>query len=246
MRNDLMQLVEDVFARSEEIGEDSWYNAEELHAISNGAISMPDARFIAAFTPVGVRGLLNGAVQAAPQAAGNAGELTLENAPIGTKAPAISGGNWVRTERGWTWCTGSTFPRPGGDWNGQLIAPVERPTATQAAPAGELAAHLKTADDCFAAAEAEGLTHVLQDSTDERLKDLVIRRLMWARDSIQAAQATLGTQAAPVLGGWKLTPHEPTPEMIAAGREQWHRIGTTTDAWQAMWHAAPATPGEQP
>lgn len=39
--------------------------------------------------------------------------------------------------------------------------------------------------------------------------------------------------------GWKLVPHEPTKEMIEAGREQWHRIGTTTDAWQAMFCAAP-------
>ncbi len=50
--------------------------------------------------------------------------LTLENAPIGTKAPAIGGGHWVRTERGWKWCTGATFPRPGGDWTGELMKPV--------------------------------------------------------------------------------------------------------------------------
>lgn len=22
---------------------------------------------------------------------------------------------------GWKWCTGATFPRPGGDWTGELI-----------------------------------------------------------------------------------------------------------------------------
>lgn len=49
--------------------------------------------------------------------------LTLENAPLGTKAPAFNGGHWERVEHGWKWCTGSTFPRPGGDWNGNLIAP---------------------------------------------------------------------------------------------------------------------------
>ena len=52
--------------------------------------------------------------------------LTLENAPIGTKAPACNGGHWYRTERGWKWNgpdgNGGTFPRPGGDWNGKLIA----------------------------------------------------------------------------------------------------------------------------
>jgi len=35
--------------------------------------------------------------------------------PIGTKANAVMGGYWIKTERGWKWCTGSTFPRPGGD-----------------------------------------------------------------------------------------------------------------------------------
>jgi hypothetical protein len=58
--------------------------------------------------------------------------LTLENAPIGTKAPAINGGHWERVEHGWKWCTGSTFPRPGGDWTGELIAP-EAASATDAA-----------------------------------------------------------------------------------------------------------------
>jgi hypothetical protein len=51
---------------------------------------------------------------------------TLENAPLGTIAPAIGGGHWRRTERGWQWGTnGSTFPRPGGDWNGDLIPPTQ-------------------------------------------------------------------------------------------------------------------------
>lgn len=51
--------------------------------------------------------------------------LTLNNAPIGTRAPAIDGGHWTRTAAGWKWCSGSTFPTPGGDWNGKLIAPKE-------------------------------------------------------------------------------------------------------------------------
>lgn len=51
-------------------------------------------------------------------------ELTLENAPLGTKAPAYTGGHWVRVERGWKWNTGATFPRPGGDWDGRLT-PLE-------------------------------------------------------------------------------------------------------------------------
>lgn len=41
--------------------------------------------------------------------------------PIGTKAHAITGGHWTRVERGWKWCTGSTFPTPGGDACGECI-----------------------------------------------------------------------------------------------------------------------------
>lgn len=52
----------------------------------------------------------------------------LRSAPIGTLAPAIMGGAWLKTDGGWQWnghcrCPGSTFPRPGGDWNGELILP---------------------------------------------------------------------------------------------------------------------------
>jgi hypothetical protein len=58
--------------------------------------------------------------------------LTLDSAPIGTKAPAIMGGHWVKVrENGWQWCTGATFPRPGGDWTGQLIAPKSPQDAGQ-------------------------------------------------------------------------------------------------------------------
>ena len=47
-----------------------------------------------------------------------------------------------------------------------------------------------------------------------------------------------------VFNGWKLVPHEPTKEMLEVGHEQWHRIGTTKDAWQAMYCAAPECPAE--
>ena len=49
----------------------------------------------------------------------------LERAPIGTKAPSIMGGYWEKTQHGWKWCNGSTFPTPGGDWNGKLIHPEQ-------------------------------------------------------------------------------------------------------------------------
>ena len=35
--------------------------------------------------------------------------------PIGTKAHAIMGGYWLKTSKGWKWCSGDTFPTPGGD-----------------------------------------------------------------------------------------------------------------------------------
>lgn len=43
--------------------------------------------------------------------------------PIGTKARAGGGGYWIKNERGWKWCTGATFPRPGGDWDGMVSLP---------------------------------------------------------------------------------------------------------------------------
>lgn len=43
--------------------------------------------------------------------------------PIGTKAQAIGGGHWIKNESGWKWCTGSTFPTPGGDNNGMVQLP---------------------------------------------------------------------------------------------------------------------------
>lgn len=48
-------------------------------------------------------------------------------APIGTKAPAIGGGWWFKTARGWKWNgpngSGGTFPSPGGDWDWTLVLP---------------------------------------------------------------------------------------------------------------------------
>lgn len=35
--------------------------------------------------------------------------------PLGTKANAVMGGFWIKTLRGWKWCTGSAFPTPGVD-----------------------------------------------------------------------------------------------------------------------------------
>ncbi len=35
--------------------------------------------------------------------------------PVGTTAYSFSGGHWTKTEHGWKWCSGSTFPTPGAD-----------------------------------------------------------------------------------------------------------------------------------
>lgn len=53
--------------------------------------------------------------------------LTLDNAPLGTKAPAFNGGHWERVESGWKWSTGATFPRPGDDWTGEFVLPKSTP-----------------------------------------------------------------------------------------------------------------------
>jgi hypothetical protein len=42
-------------------------------------------------------------------------KMRLSDYPIGTKAHAIGGGYWIKTNRGWQWFTGATFPTPGGD-----------------------------------------------------------------------------------------------------------------------------------
>lgn len=43
---------------------------------------------------------------------------------------------------------------------------------------------------CFFAAEVEGLTEVLANTEDERLKDLVVRRLMYALYAAQEVSPT--------------------------------------------------------
>lgn len=43
--------------------------------------------------------------------------------PVGTRAFAVNGGHWERVPRGWKWCTGATFPTPGGDASGILEIP---------------------------------------------------------------------------------------------------------------------------
>lgn len=44
--------------------------------------------------------------------------------PIGTKFKSAGGGYWIKTERGYKWCTGGdTFPNVGGDYIGLVCLP---------------------------------------------------------------------------------------------------------------------------
>lgn len=43
--------------------------------------------------------------------------------PIGTKFKSASGGHWIKTESGYKWCTGDTFPNVGGDYIGLVCLP---------------------------------------------------------------------------------------------------------------------------
>jgi len=56
----------------------------------------------------------------------------IEDAPLGTKAPAFNGGAWLKVANGWRWnghtsYPGDIFPRPMGGWTGDLIYPNDLP-----------------------------------------------------------------------------------------------------------------------
>ena len=60
--------------------------------------------------------------------------------PIGTKAHSVDGGYWIRVVHGWKWCTGDTFPTPGGSVYGrciEMIGAAMTPTPTAAERRGE-------------------------------------------------------------------------------------------------------------
>lgn len=94
--------------------------------------------------------------------------VTVQSAPIGTKAPSIGGGWWFRVEHGWKWNgpdgSGGTFPMPGGVWNGKLILPAPpageqslEPTRTpQAVETKRLGQLFENKFDCYADTGDEG------------------------------------------------------------------------------------------
>lgn len=76
---------------------------------------------------------------------------------------------------------------------GAIVAPAEYPQPPEAWQKFDAANKLlmdaiQEVIGCFTAAEIEGLTSVLQETSDERLKDLVERRLMYA---LKAAQGVI-------------------------------------------------------
>lgn len=50
-------------------------------------------------------------------------DKSISEYPIGTKFKSIYGGYWIKTERGYKWCTGVTFPTVGGDYAGLVCLP---------------------------------------------------------------------------------------------------------------------------
>ena len=64
--------------------------------------------------------------------------------PIGTKAHHFNGGHWTRTERGWQWNGGDTFPQPGPDaFEVEIPALYAHPTPPATGEVGELIAKLR-------------------------------------------------------------------------------------------------------
>lgn len=49
----------------------------------------------------------------------------IDKYPIGTKFKSYNGGYWIKVKNGYKWCTGDTFPRVGGDYNGYVKLPKQ-------------------------------------------------------------------------------------------------------------------------
>jgi hypothetical protein len=75
----------------------------------------------------------------------------------------------------------------------KFSAVVRELVAARSAPRPVLTDALAEAIGCFEAAEVEGLSQVLAESTDERLKDLVTRRLMHALPAIAALRSRIAS-----------------------------------------------------
>lgn len=74
--------------------------------------------------------------------------------------------------------------------------------------------------------------------------DAAGRKVQKEIDAFKAAiSESVAAPTAPSsdTAGAKTVPHEPTKEMLEAGREQLNRMGFVKDVWQAMYCAAPET-----
>lgn len=72
---------------------------------------------------------------------------------------------------------------------------LERVPAALTAPPAEVPLLAEEVIGCFEAAECEGLQQVLEETTDENLKDLVQRRLMYAFYAAQAVRKKVGLKS---------------------------------------------------
>ena len=86
--------------------------------------------------------------------------------PVGTKAKAVTGGYWIRVERGWRWFNGSTFPTPGGDASGEVSLPDTQRQAEARTPFED---ELKGEELAGIEAEAK---FILSGQTDQEFVEL--------------------------------------------------------------------------
>ena len=102
---------------------------------------------------------------------------------------------------------------------------------------------------CFAAAESEGLKDALLDTTDERLKDLVERRLMYAMHAVRdiAASPTPPAEQQAQPGAVYAELHEPDATTVGLGavwnRHSMRDFADRTHALRMEQAAPKAAPG---
>jgi hypothetical protein len=185
-----------------------------------------DACFIAAANPATVLALVamvraaraEGAAPTAAQAAWISVADCLP--PVGTEVLVYRPGSdrgkvtalarFIRHEAATDYWWDNAYPGKGNmhlDTSITHWMPLPAPPAAQAAGRSVADAHeaLRTVVGCFRAAEVEGLSAALAETADDRLKDLVERRLMYAlfaaQDAVNAQNpwAALARKAVDVL-----------------------------------------------
>jgi len=178
--------------------------------------------------------------------------LSPGNAPEGTRAPAIMGGAWCKMENGgWKWngpdgC-GGTFPNPGGDWTGELIAPDLPHSLRTAETAGKAPASVPSdtvrlawiADGWTPGHEVEYVQHVLTRGGTGDLDDMrTFIDLQMGRDAALAAQPSPErNDCEPVA-----TLHDDGYYTFKRGKEP---QGARYAGWRLDVYTAPQPPAER-